>query len=139
MGGRIDALEQSGDVLQRNAFRAELMLTGGQMIIEPRQNLTLLGHFIVHPAYAVNDTSIPAGENQVGVPTHDFQGKMHARCRGIGGEQQPGGALFGTEQEYHLIPGGLIDFIQLCSKNMRFQLFHNGRKGNGIKWHGDPP
>ena len=123
-GGRTDLLKQGRDVFQRCFRRIQLVLTGGQMIIEPRQYLTLLGHLVVYPAYAVDNASIAAGEDQVRIAAHDLQNHVF-------GDGVAKFVCTGQRKVQHTFHGGLRDGFKAtaCQMLPKQHAEHGGRCG----------
>ena len=62
--------QQAAEGILLRRQRVALILTGRQVVVKPRQHLTLLGHLEVHPAQAVHDAALPIHQNEVGVAGH---------------------------------------------------------------------
>ena len=69
LGGR----QKDGDLRFVRLLRDALVLPGRIAVKQARQDLSLLGHFKVHATQAVEDASLGARQNQVGIAPHQLQ------------------------------------------------------------------
>ncbi|MPN09960.1 hypothetical protein SDC9_157253 [bioreactor metagenome] len=63
-------------------------------------------------------------------------GQMQSGPGGIGRQQQTPGLSLGAQGQHHLVPSGLVDFIDSASRYRLLQLADQGGKAYGVQGHG---
>lgn len=54
---------------------------------------------------------------------------------GVGGQQHPHISLPSTHVQYHLVPGGLVDFIHFTADDRSPQFSSYGSQTDCVQWH----